>query len=164
MDCGVCPGQLSPQSLRRCECAWEGMQPPRPPSPGGFGFRRRDVVVIIGVDASHKSPALSLPSSFPTTNVRGYGGAERRTFAQNASLPLPSHHRPRTQTHRRGSCAACDRMRQLPVSRKPMMCQYLVVFHSTDTCSSSSSCSDAMQCKCESPLCLPPHLVYKICF
>jgi hypothetical protein len=32
-----------------------------------------------------------------------------------------------------------------PCPRKPMLCQYLVLLHSPDTCSSSSSCSDAMR-------------------
>ena len=35
----------------------------------------------------------------------------------------------------------CD---SCPCPRKPMLCQYLVLLHSPDTCSSSSSCSDAM--------------------
>ena len=73
-------------------------------------------------------------------------------------------HRPCTQTHRRRSRAACDRMQQLPVSRKPTLCQYLVLLHSPDTCSSSSSCSDAMRMRVLAA-CAAPHSlieVYKI--
>jgi hypothetical protein len=51
-----------------------------------------------------------------TDNKRGSGGSH----AQGR--------RPRTQTHRRRSRAACDRMRQLPVSLKTIvLCQYLVL-------------------------------------
>ena len=52
----------------------------------------------------------------------------------------------------------CD---SCPCPRKPMLCRYLVLLHSPDTCSSSSSCSRT-PCECESSLRVLPRIVCKI--
>jgi hypothetical protein len=45
-----------------------------------------------------------------------------------------------------------------PCPSKPMLCQCLVLLHSPDTCSSSSSCSEAMQMRALAAFGAPPSL------
>ena len=77
-----------------------------------------------------------------TDDTRGSGGRH----AQG--------HRPRTQTHRCCSRAACEGCDSCPCPRKPMLCQYLVLLHSPDACSYSWS-----PCECESSLRVLPRIV-----
>ena len=77
-----------------------------------------------------------------TDDTRGSGGRH----AQG--------HRPRTQTHRCCSRAACEGCDSCPCPRKPMLCQYLVLLHSPDACSYYWS-----PCECESSLRVLPRIV-----
>ena len=74
---------------------------------GGWG-EREFIGPVLSADGCARAHThmLSLSAHTRTDDTRGSGGRD----AQG--------HRPRTQTHRRRSRAACDRMRQLPVSQK----------------------------------------------
>jgi hypothetical protein len=107
----------------------------------GGGDERECIGPLLSADGCARAHTHIHSARAHTDDTRGSGGRH----AQGR--------RPRTQTHRRRSRAACDRC---PCPRNPMLCRYLVLLHSPDTCSSSSSCSDAMRMRVLAA-CAAPH-------